>query len=49
MRTFAARTQAERGVKHASLNIITVTPGDSHGHAHDGHHHSGHQHLIPRS
>ena len=46
VRAFADGTQAERGVRHASINVIA---GDSHHHAISDHHHSGHPHLIPRS
>lgn len=48
VRAFAESTQAERGVRHAQLNMVSVRQGDSH--AKSGyHHHSGHLHLIPRS
>jgi CopG family nickel-responsive transcriptional regulator len=48
VRTFADRIQAERGVRHAAVNLIGVEAGDRH--AEPGtHHHHGHQHLIPRS
>lgn len=49
VRAFAARTQAERGVRHGQLNLITVQPGDVHRMPGYHHHHQGHQHLIPRS
>ena len=49
VRAFAARTQAERGVRHGQINLITVQPGDAHGLPGYQHHHRGHQHLIPRS
>lgn len=49
IRAFANRTQAERGVRHTMLNVITVTAGDGHSHSHPHHKHSGHLHLIPRS
>lgn len=49
VRAFAAKTQAERGVRHGSLNLITVQPGDAHRLPGYHHHHHGHQHLIPRS
>ena len=48
VRSFANGMQAERGVRHASINLVTVEPGDSHG-ALGGHRHDGHLHLIPRS
>lgn len=48
VRSFASGMQAERGVRHASINLVTVEPGDSHG-ALGGHRHDGHLHLIPRS
>jgi len=47
--SFAGHTQAERGVRHGQINLITVQTGDAH-HAPGYHHrHQGHQHLIPRS
>ncbi len=49
VRAFAAKIQAERGVRHGSLNLITVQPDDSHKLPGYHHHHHGHQHLIPRS
>ncbi len=49
VRSLAARTQAERGVTHGQLNVITVQPGDAHRLPGYHHHHQGHQHLIPRS
>lgn len=48
VRTFGQRTQAERGVRHAHLNLVSVRASNTHlqtGH----HHHPGHPHLIPRS
>ena len=38
VRSFANRMQAERGVRHAGINLVTVEPGDSHG-ALGGHRH----------
>ncbi|MDQ6621540.1 MAG: nickel-responsive transcriptional regulator NikR [Pseudomonadota bacterium] len=49
VRSFASHTQAERGVRHGHINLITVQPGDAHGAPGYHHHHQGHQHLIPRS
>ncbi len=49
VRSFAARMQAERGVHHGALNLITVRPDDTHRLPGYHHHHQGHQHLIPRS
>lgn len=50
VRAFAAKTQAERGVRHGLINLITVRPGDAHRVPdYHHHHHQGHQHLIPRS
>lgn len=49
VRAFAQRTQAERGVRHGLVNLITVQPGDAHRAPGYHHHHQGHQHLIPRS
>ena len=48
VRSFADGVQAERGVRHANINVITVVPGDTHP-ALRGHRHDGHLHLIPRS
>jgi CopG family nickel-responsive transcriptional regulator len=49
VRTFAQRTQAERGVRHGQLNVVTVETGDAHGAPGRYHHHHGHLHLIPRT
>jgi CopG family nickel-responsive transcriptional regulator len=48
VRAFASRTQAERGVRHGQVNLVTVETDDAHGAA-GAHHHRGHMHLIPRS
>ncbi|MEO8306292.1 MAG: nickel-responsive transcriptional regulator NikR [Betaproteobacteria bacterium] len=48
VRSFAGATQAERGVRHAQVNLVTVETGDAHG-APGTHQHHGHLHLIPRS
>ena len=48
VRSFANGLQAERGVRHANLNLVTVEPSDAHA-AMGGHRHEGHLHLIPRS
>jgi len=48
VRRFADSTKAERGVRHAALNLITVAPGDQHR-LPGAHQHHGHLHLIPRS
>jgi CopG family nickel-responsive transcriptional regulator len=48
VRSFAAATQAERGVRHANVNLVTVETGDTHAGA-GRHEHHGHLHLIPRS
>ena len=48
VRSFAAVTQAERGVRHAQVNLVTVETGDTHAGL-GGHQHHGHLHLIPRS
>ena len=48
VRSFANGLQAERGVRHANINLVTVEPGDTHA-ALGGHRHDGHLHLIPRS
>jgi CopG family nickel-responsive transcriptional regulator len=48
VRRFADRIQAERGVRHAAINMVGVEPTDRHDET-GTHHHHGHQHLIPRS
>jgi CopG family nickel-responsive transcriptional regulator len=48
VRAFANRTQAERGVRHGQVNLVTVETGDAHAGL-AAHHHRGHMHLIPRS
>ncbi len=48
VRSFANAMQAERGVRHAQVNLVTVEPGDAHAMP-GGHRHGGHLHLIPRS
>jgi len=48
VRAFADQTQAERGVRHGMLNLVTVTVSDSHYRI-APHRHPGHLHLIPRS
>jgi CopG family nickel-responsive transcriptional regulator len=48
VRSFAAAMQAERGVRHGQVNLVTVETGDAHP-GRDAHHHHGHLHLIPRS
>jgi CopG family nickel-responsive transcriptional regulator len=47
VRAFADRTQAERGVRHTALNLVTVQTGDTHYRS-GAHHHHGHLHLIPK-
>ena len=48
VRAFAGTMQAERGVRHGQVNLVTVETGDAHP-GHGAHHHHGHLHLIPRS
>jgi CopG family transcriptional regulator, nickel-responsive regulator len=48
VRAFADHAQAERGVRHGQLNLVSVKAGDTH-YRHGSHHHHGHLHLIPRS
>lgn len=48
VRAFAAKIQAERGVRHGALNLITVHADDTHTLPGE-HRHHGHQHLIPRT
>jgi len=48
VRAFANRTQAERGVRHGHINLVTVATGDTHA-GPGTHRHHGHMHLIPRS
>ena len=45
---FANELQAQRGVRHGHINLITVETGDAH-HSPHAHRHHGHFHLIPRS
>ncbi len=49
VRALSDHTRAERGVRHAALNLVTVDSGDVHGDPRRYHHHHGHLHLIPRS
>jgi CopG family nickel-responsive transcriptional regulator len=48
VRAFADLIGAERGVRHAHLNVITVEAGDTHRMP-GAHQHHGHMHLVPRS
>jgi CopG family nickel-responsive transcriptional regulator len=48
VRALAQRIEAERGVRHTQVNLITVEPGDKHV-VPGAHQHHGHMHLIPRS
>ncbi len=48
VRGLADRTQAERGVRHGMLNLVTVKVGDGHYRLGD-HRHAGHLHLLPRT
>jgi len=48
VRRLADSTKAERGVRHAVVNLITVDPSDQHQ-LPGAHHHHGHLHLMPRS
>lgn len=48
VRAFADQTQAERGVRHGMLNLVTVKVSDSHLRM-APHQHPGHLHFIPRS
>jgi len=48
VRKFADLTQAERGVRHSHLNLVSVRASDTHYRL-GTHHHHGHLHLIPRS
>ncbi len=47
VRAFADKLRAERGVRFGSLNLLLVTPDDSHEHP-DDHDHPGHGHFSPR-
>jgi CopG family transcriptional regulator, nickel-responsive regulator len=49
VRAMAHHTEAERGVRHMALNLVTVATSDQHRPPGRYHHHSGHLHLIPRS
>jgi len=48
VRALSGATQAERGVRHGQLNLVTVATGDEHR-LPGAHRHHGHLHLIPRS
>jgi CopG family transcriptional regulator, nickel-responsive regulator len=48
VRKFANALQAERGVRHGQLNLISVDPGETH-HGAGAHRHHGQPHLIPKS
>ena len=48
VRAFADQTQAEKGVRHGVLNLVTVKVSDAHFKL-APHQHPGHLHLIPRS
>jgi CopG family nickel-responsive transcriptional regulator len=48
VRGFANDLQAQRGVWHGHVNLITVKTSDAH-HGIGAHRHQGHVHLIPRS
>jgi len=41
VRHFAAAITAEPGVRHGSLNVVTIEPAEPHAHA-------GHRHLKPK-
>ena len=47
VRGLAERIGAERGVRFARLNLISVEPNDRHHHR-DDHEHHGNDHLSPR-
>ena len=49
VRAFAERLQAERGVRHGQLNLVSVEVGDAHAADAATHRHHGHLHLMPRS
>jgi CopG family nickel-responsive transcriptional regulator len=48
VRAYADSIQAERGVRHVNVNLVSVATNDTHGMAYR-HTHRGHMHLIPRS
>lgn len=48
VRAFAQTAQAERGVRHGQLNLVSVDVGDAHAEP-GAHRHHGHLHLMPRS
>jgi len=48
VRAFAQRIEAERGVRHAQLNVVTVDTDDRHR-GFKARTHAGHMHFIPRS
>jgi CopG family transcriptional regulator, nickel-responsive regulator len=48
VRAFANAIQAQRGVRHGQVNLVTVETADSHPGL-TAHRHRGHMHLIPRT
>ena len=48
VRAFAQRIEAERGVRHGQLNVVTVDTDDRHR-GFKARPHAGHMHFIPRS
>lgn len=48
VRAFSDAAQAERGVRHGMLNLVTVKVSGSH-YRFAPHRHPGHMHLTPRS
>jgi len=48
VRAFAQRIEAERGVRHGQLNVITVDTDDRHR-GFKARTHAGHLHFVPRS
>ncbi|WP_168075519.1 nickel-responsive transcriptional regulator NikR [Caulobacter sp. SSI4214] len=47
VRAFADAVRAERGVRFAAINLISVTPNDHHDHDGEGHVHDEGAHLTP--
>ncbi len=48
VRAFAQRIEAERGVRHGQLNVVTVDTDDRHR-GFKARTHAGHMHFVPRS
>ena len=47
VRAFTDAVRAERGVRYAQVNLISVSPNAEAGHGHPGHSHQSSPHLSP--